>query len=149
MWPGSMRLRGERPHSDQSSRPRNSLGLGRMVRRSDWGGGWAEMQEVHPPWARGPGTYGPLGLSPLREGEGLEGTLESRGLGAPEMGDANTGGWVQSVGEVLILLPAAASPGIAVCCTGSRSPEHKVRLEPVKPGTHMPLSAPQGWSLRP
>ena len=38
----------------------------------------AEMQEVRPPWARGHGTNGPLGLSPLREGGGLEGMLESR-----------------------------------------------------------------------
>lgn len=65
----------------------------------------AEMQEVRPPWARGHGTYGPLGLSPLREGGGLEGMLESRAWGAPEMGNASSGGGVQSISKVLILPP--------------------------------------------
>lgn len=63
------------------------------------------MQEVCPPWARERGTYGSLGLSPLREGWGLEGRLESRAWGAPEMSDASPGGWVQSISEVLILPP--------------------------------------------
>lgn len=81
------------------------------------------------------------GLSPLREAEGLEGGLGVQGLGAPGMGGAIPGGWVQSIGEAPSLPPTTGSPG--PCCLLRILPEHRASLSPVRTSAQMSCLAPQ------